>query len=611
MRLGSAIAHVCPREGSLCPHVARSRFCSRSPARSSPSHLRWAAAGGPAAQPPTDQIVVRLAPGASLDASALDATAGIELKQLRRLVDGSYVLKLPKRHGRDAVQAITDKLAARGDVVSAEPDALLQPLVGPERPALGASSGTCSPPRRGFYGANLPGAWDITTGSAEHHGRRDRHGLPAARRPRRPLRRRLRLHRRPARRERRQRARRRRVRSGRLDHERRERERLLRRAAGRQQLVARHARVGHDRRRRRTTASASPGSTRSRRSSRCGCSASAVATRATSPTRSAGRPDCRSAGVPANPTPDRVVNLSLGGSGACGSTTQNAINAAVAAGTVVVVAAGNSNANASNFTPANCANVITVAATGHTGKRAYYSNYGTSVEIAAPGGDAQLGKTILSTLNAGTTTPGRRLVRELPGHEHGDAARRRRRLADAVGEPVADAGAGDHDAAGRRATPFPAGSTCTTSIVRRRHRQRRRGGRGGERWRRRRRRPARSPRPRRPTSPRSPARRRRCSGARAPARRATPTASTRPTTTRAAALLVERRRATSATVSGLAPGTTYYWQVRATNAARRHARRTAAPGGRSRPRRPAARRARSRSPRRRTAQTNQKQARRR
>ena len=56
-------------------------------------------------------------------------------------------------------------------------------------------------------------------------------------------------------------------------------------------------------------------------------------------------------GVPANPTPDRVVNISLGGSGACGSTFQNAINAAVAAGTVVVVAAGNSNANAANFTP--------------------------------------------------------------------------------------------------------------------------------------------------------------------------------------------------------------------------------------------------------------------
>ena len=111
------------------------------------------------------------------------------------------------------------------------------------------------------------------------------------------------------------------------------------------------------------------------------------------------------AGVPANATPDDVVNLSLGGGGACGSTFQSAIDAAVAAGTVVVVAAGNSNADASGFSPANCNNVITVAATGHTGSRAYYSNYGASVEIAAPGGDALLGKTILSTLNTGTTTP--------------------------------------------------------------------------------------------------------------------------------------------------------------------------------------------------------------
>ena len=39
------------------------------------------AGGGPDAQPPTDQILVRLAADASLDASALDATAGVKLKQ--------------------------------------------------------------------------------------------------------------------------------------------------------------------------------------------------------------------------------------------------------------------------------------------------------------------------------------------------------------------------------------------------------------------------------------------------------------------------------------------------------------------------------------------------
>jgi serine protease len=112
-------------------------------------------------------------------------------------------------------------------------------------------------------------------------------------------------------------------------------------------------------------------------------------------------------GVPTNPTPAKVLNMSLGGSGSCSTTTQNAINAAVGAGAIVVVAAGNSNADASNFNPANCANVITIASTGPTGDRAYYSNYGSVVEIAAPGGDISGGNSngVLSTLNSGTQGP--------------------------------------------------------------------------------------------------------------------------------------------------------------------------------------------------------------
>jgi serine protease len=112
-------------------------------------------------------------------------------------------------------------------------------------------------------------------------------------------------------------------------------------------------------------------------------------------------------GVPANATPARVINMSLGGSGTCSSTYSNAINAATSAGTVVVVAAGNSAANAANYSPASCANVITVASTGKAGNIAYYSNFGTTVEIAAPGGDknADANDTILSTLNTGTTVP--------------------------------------------------------------------------------------------------------------------------------------------------------------------------------------------------------------
>ena len=108
-------------------------------------------------------------------------------------------------------------------------------------------------------------------------------------------------------------------------------------------------------------------------------------------------------GVPANANKARVLNLSLGGTGACDTTTQNAINSARSRGAVVVVAAGNSNTNASTSNPANCAGVITVAATNRAGGKASYSNYGSNVTIAAPGGDNGAG--ILSTLNAGTTTP--------------------------------------------------------------------------------------------------------------------------------------------------------------------------------------------------------------
>lgn len=70
-------------------------------------------------------------------------------------------------------------------------------------------------------------------------------------------------------------------------------------------------------------------------------------------------------GVPLNPTPAKVVNLSLGGAGMCSLIEQSAIDAAVGAGTVVVAAAGNSasDLDAIPFSPASCNNVI--AARGH------------------------------------------------------------------------------------------------------------------------------------------------------------------------------------------------------------------------------------------------------
>jgi serine protease len=104
-------------------------------------------------------------------------------------------------------------------------------------------------------------------------------------------------------------------------------------------------------------------------------------------------------GVPVNPNRAKVINMSLGGSGACGSTYQAAINSARSLGAAVVVAAGNSNIDAVNARPANCTGVITVAATTRSGGKASFSNFGSVVDVAAPGAG------ILSTLNSGATTP--------------------------------------------------------------------------------------------------------------------------------------------------------------------------------------------------------------
>jgi serine protease len=93
-------------------------------------------------------------------------------------------------------------------------------------------------------------------------------------------------------------------------------------------------------------------------------------------------------GVQDNTHPAQVISMSLGGQGSCyaDDISAIAIARARALGATVVVAAGNSGAEANGFTPASCPGVITVAAVGIAGKRSYYSNYGSLVAIAAPGG---------------------------------------------------------------------------------------------------------------------------------------------------------------------------------------------------------------------------------
>ncbi len=126
-------------------------------------------------------------------------------------------------------------------------------------------------------------------------------------------------------------------------------------------------------------------------------------------------------GVTTNPTPAKVLNLSLGGDGSCAATDstgklyRDAITQITATGATIVIAAGNGEGLAVGL-PANCPGVIAVAALRHAGTKVGFSNIGPEVGISAPGGncvniDAAGNATgpclypILSASNSGTTTP--------------------------------------------------------------------------------------------------------------------------------------------------------------------------------------------------------------
>jgi subtilisin family serine protease len=78
-----------------------------------------------------------------------------------------------------------------------------------------------------------------------------------------------------------------------------------------------------------------------------------------------------------------VANMSLGGGKS--AAVNAAVAGAVAKGVAMSVAAGNSNADACNYSPASESSAITVGATTNTDVRASYSNFGTCVDVFAPG----------------------------------------------------------------------------------------------------------------------------------------------------------------------------------------------------------------------------------
>ena len=116
-------------------------------------------------------------------------------------------------------------------------------------------------------------------------------------------------------------------------------------------------------------------------------------------------------GVPDNPNPAKVLNMSLGASGTCTASYQSVVDQVLARGAVIVAAAGNS-AGGPVGTPGNCRGVIAVLALRHAGTKVGFSDLGSEITIAAPGGNCiniAAGTPclypILAASNTGTTVP--------------------------------------------------------------------------------------------------------------------------------------------------------------------------------------------------------------
>jgi serine protease len=111
-------------------------------------------------------------------------------------------------------------------------------------------------------------------------------------------------------------------------------------------------------------------------------------------------------GQPLNPHPARVINLSFGGDALCSPAYQETIDAATAAGALVVVAAGNGGGALKR--PADCQRVLAVASVQRDGSKASYSSFGANVALSAPGGSwsSSANDTLITSLtNSGLSGP--------------------------------------------------------------------------------------------------------------------------------------------------------------------------------------------------------------
>jgi serine protease len=174
-------------------------------------------------------------------------------------------------------------------------------------------------------------------------------------------------------------------------------------------------------------------------------------------------------GVDHNEHPAQVLSLSLGGDApdGCDPALQQAITDASTRGSTVVVAAGNDDAPMAGTAPADCAGVLSVAASTRYGNRSPFSNFGTvdgRPTIAAPGGsDAGWIWGDTWTSNGSITASGNQpAVAEYAGTSMAAP-----RVSAAVALLLSTQPGLTTDEVRARlvatATPFPAGSTCTVA----------------------------------------------------------------------------------------------------------------------------------------------------
>jgi serine protease len=109
-------------------------------------------------------------------------------------------------------------------------------------------------------------------------------------------------------------------------------------------------------------------------------------------------------GLPPNPHPARIVNLSFGGDQPCTDSYQSVINELASVGAVLVVAGGNDSA--APLRPADCRGVVSVGAVGMDGLKESYSSVGAALSLMAPGGSiATSTQGLYSTIDGGRTVP--------------------------------------------------------------------------------------------------------------------------------------------------------------------------------------------------------------